>query len=418
MKYELSLTKDYVTNWTMKEAVRELLQNAIDSSGEMVVKYKDGILSIINKNTTIPVECLLLGKGSKRNDDTKVGKYGEGLPLALLVLTRENFGLNINNGDKIWVTDFAKSKTFNEQVLCIKELKGNEHNKDLIFSIQPISNKLYEELKKEFPCIDNDFGETIECDTGNILLDKRFSGKMFVEGLYIQEDNSFEHGYNFKSDVVKLDRDRKAINYYELRTLTAKSLVTAKECNPEIFDSISGSVIDSRDIIKVIDQASDEFLEEYSDMFYKKKNATKGTLVATEGTAKQLRKMNVNFEVIQGTEIESYLIAKANDQLDLIKKAEKEKSKKTDLENAAENYMDSLYAKIKRLLYKRRNDHDIPKYFIEEINEILDDENYAYGQYDIECFFGDSVENINKDFDWSISTLKKMIDDKIKEEEN
>ena len=418
MKYELSLTKDYVTNWTMKEAIRELLQNAIDSSGEMSVTYEKGVLSIINKNTTIPVECLLLGKGSKRNDDTKVGKYGEGLPLALLVLTREHFGLNIENGDKTWETSFKKSKTFDEEVLCIKEDYGNSKNKDLIFSIQPISNELYEELKEEFPCIENDFGETIECDTGEILLDKRFSGKMFVEGLYIQEDSSFEHGYNFKSSVVKLDRDRKAINYYELRALTAKSLITAKECNPEIFDAISSSVIDSRDIIKVIDQASDDFLEEYSNMFYKKKNATKGTLVATEGTAKQLRKMNVNFEVIQGTEIESYLIAKANDQLDLIKKAEDEKNKKTDLETSAENYMDSLYAKIKRLLYKRRNDHDIPEYFINEINEILDNNGYAYGQYDIEDFFGCPVEEANKYFDWEIKTLKNMIEDKMKKEDD
>ena len=87
-KYELSLSRNYVSSWGIEEAIRELLQNAKDSNGEDVIDIdkSSGTITITNKNTSIPSSTLLLGNTSKGDDLDKIGQFGEGYKLALLVL--------------------------------------------------------------------------------------------------------------------------------------------------------------------------------------------------------------------------------------------------------------------------------------------------------------------------------------------
>lgn len=410
MDYELSLTRNYVTNWTIFEAIREIIQNAIDSDGEMFITYKDEKLSVGNKNTNISAECLLLGHGTKRDDDEKIGKYGEGLPLALLVLTRDGINVTVKNKKETWVPSIKKSKSFQEDTLHVFVKKyENLKNKDLIFEISPVSQEIYEELVKKFPCITGDYGEIVECATGDILLEPKFKGKMFVEGLYVQSDSSFKYGYNFKSSIVELDRDRKAINYHELKMLTAESLVTAKECHPKIFEAISKSYTDSTDIIKVIDKADAKFVKEYADMYYEENHLDKSTLVATEGTAKQIRKKYPNISVVKGTEIESFLIAKANEQLDVVQEAKKERDREDDLKYAAESFIDTLFARVWRII--ATNKKDIPTWLYDALKSALDEEGWVDGLSTLEEKLGVAFYE-DEEFDWNLETLLKMINKK------
>ena len=113
-----------------------------------------------------------------------------------------------------------------------------------------------------------------------------------------------------------------------------QAIITAEKCCPELFKAISSSYTDVRDIEKVIDDASEEFLKEYRDMLYEEKGLEENTLVATESVMKQLKQMDVDAPVVKGTEIESYLIAKANDKLGLIYEAKEEASKRSDEDDA------------------------------------------------------------------------------------
>lgn len=400
-KYELPISPNYVNNWGIKEAIRELLQNAIDGETEGYEKeidYSDGVLTIRNYNITLSPNSLVLGCSSKTDQDNMVGKYGEGYKLALVVLLRKGLTVSIINGDKIWTPCFTNSKKFNSQVLVIKEEDSEEDEGFIEFCINGIPQNVYEKLKDDFPCIDNNFGEVVETEMGQILLDRRFRGKMFVSGLYIQSDTNFEYGYNFNSDIVELDRDRKAINYYELRALTAKSFATAEECHPKLFKAISTSVVDVRDIEEVIDEANDEFLMEYRDMFYEEKGLEDNTLVATESVMKQLQQMDLDVPVVKGSEIESYLIAKANDKLGLIQEAKEMSEKKTDVENALDNLMYSNFYYLMRWYSKAKN------FLPDDLQEEFSDVESRFTPYG----FSKIKEFIPENFDYSIESIKEI----------
>ena len=62
-------------------------------------------------------------------------------------------------------------------------------------------------------------------------------------------------------------------------------------------------------------------------MLYEEKGLEENTLVATESVMKQLEQMDIDVPIVKGTEIESYLVAKANDKLGLIYQAKEEAKK-------------------------------------------------------------------------------------------
>lgn len=409
-KYELTISPSYVSSWTVKEAVRELLQNAID--GEKCghpksIYYDGGTLEIRSEGVTLEAESLVLGGTSKEGRSDLIGGFHEGMKLAFVVLLREGYTIEIENGGVLWRPSFEVSSTYGVRVLTIEEEDGEEQNEDLVFRIGGIAESLYEELRGNFPCIEEDYGEVVECEYGQILLEKSFRGKMFVEGLYIQKDEHFEFGYNFKADVVELDRDRKAINYHELKTLTASSIITADNCHPKIFSSISNSFDDTKEIKEIIEEASDTFLVEYKEMFYEKRGLEEDTLVATKAVKMQLEQLGEDIEVVEGTEIESYIIAQANDKLGLIKEAEVKIDKKSDIERAFDCLRDSTYQKFMLWINKYRD--FLPEEALEEIKVLI--QKTAPFNY---CRIKD---NVPSDFDFSDEAINELERSVLGEEE-
>ena len=411
--YEITISPNYVSNWGINEAIREILQNAIDADKNGYKKsiyYSGDTLYINNEGISLSAKDLILGCSSKSDQDGMIGKYGEGFKLALVVLLRKGMNVYVDNNDKLWSPSFKVSEQFGTQVLNIEE-SDNGRGEGLTFVISPVDQQLYHSLLNYFPCIDESFGNVVNCENGQILLDKQFKGKMYVEGLYIQTDDNFQYGYNFNSDVVELDRDRKAINYYELRALTAQSIVTAEECNKEIFDAITKSCVDVRDIEEVIDEASESFLEEYREQFYYENNLEENTLVATESVMKQLEQMDIDVPVVKGTEIQSYLIAKANDKLGIIEEAKEAIKNKDEKEKAFDNLKSSTYSKF--MMWFLENKKYLTKKAQASFLEILKSWSLRPNNFEyIEAF-------IPEDFDYTNESIDRLKEEILsKEEEN
>ena len=294
---ELSLSKNYVCNWGLWEAIREIMQNAQDAEKEgypLSVTYDEDYSELIisNTGTKLNISSLVLGNTTKDEDERLIGKYGEGYKLALLVLLRLGKEVRIYTENEKWTPSFAKSKTFNTEVLVIhRELKEGTSDLDRVqFVIEDITLSEFDMLKKKSLRIMDEVSKwkrkVVDCDYGQILLDSEYRGKFYVEGLFIQTDENFKYGYSFNSDVVDLDRDRKAINYYDLCELTTKSLLSQTTDFEIVETSISKKTHDSKDLQYFYTKASDEFKEGYAKNYVEKHNISEDTFIGTEKEVK------------------------------------------------------------------------------------------------------------------------------------
>ena len=231
-KFELSLAKNYVADWTIVESVREFFQNALDQATEqtdnkMFFDYDESTetLSIGNEKSVLEAQTLLLGTTTKTNSENTIGQFGEGYKVATLVALREGKTVIFYNWGKkeIWKPRFVKSRKYGTEILTFFTeshiwQKAPQHA--LIIEIKGITADEYEDIKKTNLHIDGP-GEIIETTRGNILLDSEFHHKVFVNGLFVTEQEEMKYGYDIKPAYLKLDRDRRAVGSFDLHWQTS-----------------------------------------------------------------------------------------------------------------------------------------------------------------------------------------------------
>ena len=221
--FELPISRDYVRHWGVVEAVREIIQNALDSDSPFIYQWtetQDGIaLRITSEYGKLDHKTLLLGSTSKADADDKIGSFGEGYKIALLVLTRENRKTVVFNNGVTWTPEFFKSRQFDAEMLRIVEEKDPEgRGKGLSFVVNGLTDQEKSSITEMCLHMQRSVGEVIDTSKGQILLDR--VGKLYVNGLYVSEIKGFEHGYNIKPQYLKLERDRKTVDSFDLKFLT------------------------------------------------------------------------------------------------------------------------------------------------------------------------------------------------------
>lgn len=287
-KFELSMTRDYVKSWGLQDALREIVQNAIDQEvqgedNEMSIVYEDNTLKISNKKSILSKKSLLLGKTTKENDNETIGQFGEGLKVALLVLNRLGKKVTIYNygNREVWTSRFVKSRKYEgEQVLTIfvdTEFVWNKvPNENLTIVIEDIGEEEYIELKERTLYLQHDMGEVLDSkEYGRILLDSKFKGKIFVNGLYINTLTEIEFGYDIKPRHLKIGRDRDLVSEFDILFVTAYMW---RENNGELLQDVikknfkdiyylKTTVVDSFlvESKNIMESAHKEFMDNYGE---------------------------------------------------------------------------------------------------------------------------------------------------------
>ena len=263
-KYELSLVKSYVQEWTAEDAIREIIQNAIDESNRvednaMSVEYdpEEKTLTISNKKSVLTHDTLLLGNTSKATDDNMIGKFGEGYKLGILVLTRENHPVTIQNYGlkETWMARFVNSRRWKDEVLTIFTEKSQiwskpTHN-NLSFVISNVDQGMYDEVVKNTLFLKDIYtGEYVEdnykkTSYGNILFEESEKGRVYVNGLFVITLEDLKYGYDIKARYIEIGRDRNLIDSYKITKYTTLMwMYIQDDFKDEIFELAYSEALD------------------------------------------------------------------------------------------------------------------------------------------------------------------------------
>jgi hypothetical protein len=226
-RFELSISPNYVPDWGIVEAVRELFQNALDAEkdcidNELSWTYDNGKMYIVSPKSSLLKDSLLFGTTTKVNNAKAIGQFGEGYKLALLVLTRLGYKVTVHNNRRgeIWVPKIIKSKRYDSNLLVVDVTKHIPKSKDLTFEIEDVSQLDFEKLQKSNlhikplrPLAETYFGQ---------ILTRENAGDLFVNGLFVCNTENFKFGYNIKPEHITLGRDRDLVTNFNLSWVTGQ----------------------------------------------------------------------------------------------------------------------------------------------------------------------------------------------------
>ena len=203
-----------------------------------------------------------------------------------MVLEREEKNVSIYTNGELWKPNFEHSETFDEELLTINITKSDEYdNEVVVFEINNIEQSEMAKLRDNFIALDRylgrEIGATRESEYGLVLLNSEYKGKFYVNGLFVQKDTEFKYGYDFKNEYVNLDRDRKAINYYELKELTAKALTNCGDATLLVI-GLKENIVDLRDSEEVLSEISEEQSINFKKHYFEKYQLEEETFIGTD----------------------------------------------------------------------------------------------------------------------------------------
>jgi hypothetical protein len=204
------MTLDYVPEWDAWEIVRELASNALDADpGFTMGLNDDGALVIKSKGSQLAIRHLLFGVSQKDSPDA-VGQFGEGLKLALLVLTRMGLTAHIYSGGQHLWNEPAEMQ--GEKVFKIVWKDNVQDNGQTVIGIPGWTDDTFEArfVRPGDPRI-------IHTDPFGRSILEEAPPNIYVKGLWVQRGGSYGSSYTFGYNLtdVHMNRDRGVVDSWD-----------------------------------------------------------------------------------------------------------------------------------------------------------------------------------------------------------
>lgn len=230
-KFELSLDVSYQESWGLWEAVREIISNARDAElasasrarGAMRVVYHEHnkVLVVENSGVQVELNALLMGTSGSRKRKDAIGQFGEGLPMALLTLSRmAGYKVKVYNDDMAWYPEIAWSDTYGTHVLAVKTRKLKKSRGVFQVIVEGVEQEQWEEMQTRFLFTDVHYDPKQSVKPGaysdnRVLLQDRYKGKLYHKGVFVQQRDSMRYGYDLSG--MELNRDRHMMSEWDLK---------------------------------------------------------------------------------------------------------------------------------------------------------------------------------------------------------
>jgi hypothetical protein len=222
----VGISPNYVSDWTIEEAIRELVQNMLDAKEEFGVwagtRYDENQGMAVLKDDGPGLEMRHLVMGISEKSDDSVGQFGEGLKLALLVFAREHRKIEIWSNGKVITPNISYNEEYETEMISLDiddiDPKFKERTNGTIIKFECSEEELetgknyfinyYKRATEDFEWIDKDFTSLP-------------GGKIWVNGSMVGEIESAKFSYHLTGEEARnaINRDRGSVDTEKLSNI-------------------------------------------------------------------------------------------------------------------------------------------------------------------------------------------------------
>lgn len=261
MKIPLTISADYQPGWGLYEAVRAIAQNMRDRSNAYHVSYHadDERVWFVTPNAELPLSSLLMGSSEPITDHRR---YGEGMKLAALVLSRWGRNFVVRTDGEVWRFGIEEDDRFGVPVLTAMIEPGEEQTDVTVeFSVTPDE---WAEISKRFLWMGP--VDSLDLVSGRILLDSDRSGQLYQDGNFVTCLPDAMLGYDLPN--VTLDRDRRMVEPFILGWEMGRVWGQALETFPDIASRlILDSIQQKRNDVGNLFQQGDDDVDDVTCVY-------------------------------------------------------------------------------------------------------------------------------------------------------
>ena len=301
--------ENYLKDWGIQEALREIYQNFIDYGSfkqKIEVDASKTVTTITLSNDFKPNDYsfLKIGESQKVDKENSIGQHGEGLKMAFLIFLRLGYciKLNANNHEikPIWQKQPILGTTLALRFAPF-DLNDDFYIKFTILKsdFDYFNNNLIK--KKDIVYSHSFHGDIVDKPIGNI-----YSGKLFVCNL-----KNIKKSYNLPPARLKLDRDRKVpgsfeVSYHTSKINEAQAEINFVDQNYDDFRHVSSIPRTYYPSIRA--KAVGENVEFIAKVIDKETNETKEVLITNQSIKEHLKQQSFFQKAING--IKNFIASK------------------------------------------------------------------------------------------------------------
>lgn len=194
--FDLNIGKNYLSDWKISLALREIIANALDEDENAIVAIKNEVIVIKDKGKGLKPEHFIYQETEKRDRDDKNGKFGVGLKDAIGVLSSRGIKVDI------------KSKGYRYNFEMKAKNKGSG----------------YETLHATIKEIKEDSLEGTEFRIFNCSKSAVEEASIYLNGMKISEDSNLRFSYNITNPSSTIKKGINRERQYVSRTVYQKDI--------------------------------------------------------------------------------------------------------------------------------------------------------------------------------------------------